>query len=245
MFRALCFDLFDTLVDLSFDGLPRMRIAGRERPTTAGLLHDLIPAEKDVSQEAFAEALATVDRKNRAIQNREGVEVSTRSRFDALLADLGWRDPELAQQLADRHMELFRQQVTVPGHHRAVLEELAERYPLLLCSNFTDTAAALRVLEDAGFAPLFRHVVVSEEVGFRKPRPEIFDAVLARSGLAAEDVLHVGDNLVADVSGAKAKGMPAVWLTRRVAEPEKVRGAYRGVAPDFVISDLSQLEQCL
>jgi HAD superfamily hydrolase (TIGR01549 family) len=243
--RALCFDLFDTLVDLSFDGLPRMRVAGRERPTTSGLLHDLIPPERGLSQEAFAEALAAVDQKNRATQHREGVEVSTRSRFDALLAGLGWRDSELARRLADRHMELFRQQVTVPAHHRAVLEKLAQRYPLLLCSNFTDTAAALRVLEDAGFASLFRHVVVSEEVGFRKPRPEIFDAVLARGGLAADEVLHIGDNLVADVSGAKAKGMRAVWLTRRVAEPEKVRGAYRGAPPDFVISDLRQLERCL
>lgn len=245
MVRALCFDLFDTLVDLSFDGLPRMRIAGRERPTTAGLLHRLIPAERGVSLEAFALALDVVDRKNRVTQHREGVEVSTGARFEMLVGDLGWRDPALAERLAERHMELFRQQVAVPAHHRSVLEGLAARYPLLLCSNFTDTGTACRVLEDAGFAPLFRHVVVSEEVGFRKPRAEIFDAVLERVDLAADEVLHVGDNLVADVSGAKAKGMPAAWLTRRVAEPEKVQASYRGPAPDFVIADLSELERCL
>ena len=239
--RALCFDLFDTLVDLSFEGLPRLRISGHERPTTAGILYELVPPDRELGLEVFAETLAAVDRENRKIQHRDGIEISTRDRFDRLLERFDWDDPELASRLADRHMELFRRQVSVPEHHAAILEDLASRYTLLVCSNFTDTASAHAVLAEAGLAQWFQHVVVSEEVGFRKPRAEIFDAMLERAGVAASEVIHIGDNLAADVSGAKARGIRAGWLTRRVDDPGHARATYRGAAPDFEIADLRDL----
>ena len=69
--------------------------------------------------------------------------------------------------------------------------------------------------------------------------------MLERLGLSAEQVLHVGDNLAADVAGAAAVGMRTAWLTRRIADPASALREYEGRAPDHVISDLAELEPLL
>jgi putative hydrolase of the HAD superfamily len=82
-------------------------------------------------------------------------------------------------------------------------------------------------------------------VGWRKPRREIFEALLGDLGLAPGDVLHVGDNLEADVGGAAALGMRTAWLTRRVSDPSAARERYPGPPPDFTIADLAELPALL
>ena len=46
-----------------------------------------------------------------------------------------------------------------------------------------------------------------------RPWPEL--------GVKEHEVLHVGDSLKADVAGAADLGIPTVWITRRIKEPEK------------------------
>lgn len=243
--RALSFDLFDTLVDLDFRGMPRMKIGDREISTTAGSLYELVPDGLFEDLEAFADALHRIDRENRKIQHGSGIEVSTQQRFEKLLSPIRElpesSKAELAGSLGERHMALFREQVRVPEHHLEILTALAERFPLYVCSNFTDSSCAHQVLREAGFNGCFQEVVVSDAVGIRKPRPEIFEAVLRESHCAAHEFLHIGDNLEADVAGAKAKGMQTAWLTRRVGDPAGARDRYSGPAPDFEFVDLAEL----
>jgi FMN phosphatase YigB (HAD superfamily) len=54
--------------------------------------------------------------------------------------------------------------------------------------------------------------VFSDEIGIRKPEARIFETALGHLGLAPSEVVHVGDDLVADVAGAKRLGMRAVWF---------------------------------
>lgn len=60
----------------------------------------------------------------------------------------------------------------------------------------------------------FRRLSSRGEVGFRKPRPEIFRCALSLLGVVAAEVLHVGDRVDADVLGALAVGMTPVWVSR-------------------------------
>jgi 2-haloacid dehalogenase len=60
----------------------------------------------------------------------------------------------------------------------------------------------------------FTAVVTSEDVGAYKPARAMFTRALAALGLAAHEVLHVGDSLAADVAGAHAAGIRAVWINR-------------------------------
>lgn len=241
----MSFDLFDTLVNLDLSGLPLITLGNGQLPSTSGALFELIPKGPFRNFESFAEALAEVDRGIRKTQIYEGIEVSTRARF-AKFVSL-WFDLEreeflgLVEALRSKHMELFRQQVTAPEHHANVLEKLGKRFPLFVCSNFTDSSCANQVLRERGFAEYFTEIVISEDVGIRKPRREIFDVVIKSSGLHPSELLHVGDNLEADVRGASSIGMQAVWITRQVSDPRKARHGYKGPDPDFEISDLGEL----
>jgi len=57
-------------------------------------------------------------------------------------------------------------------------------------------------------------VVSSEDARCYKPAAAMFGAGLATLGLAAHEVLHIGDSLAADVRGARAASIDVVWLNR-------------------------------
>ena len=48
--------------------------------------------------------------------------------------------------------------------------------------------------------------------GVAKPDPRIFHAAAAQLSLAAEEVLHVGDDATTDVLGAMNAGMQTAWV---------------------------------
>ncbi len=61
------------------------------------------------------------------------------------------------------------------------------------------------------------------------------------TGVAPEQVVHVGNDLRADVDGAFACGLATVWITRRVADADRRLREHTGAEPDFVIADLADL----
>lgn len=243
--RAILLDLFDTLVDLSLEGLPPVTAGGRTFPSTAGALHAHVAARRRIGLDEFVEALYANDKALREPRSAEGRELPTLERFEGLVRRLGIEDPELPRLLTHTHMDLLRGQVRVPGHHPELLGSLRARARLALCSNFSHSETALRVLEEGGLRPHLDAIVVSDAVGWRKPRPEIFRAALASMDVAPEEALHVGDSLAADVAGAARLGLRTVWLTRRVADPERALAAHTGPAPDAVLTDLAELPALL
>jgi putative hydrolase of the HAD superfamily len=87
---------------------------------------------------------------------------------------------------------------------------------------------------------VFAAVIVSDAVGWRKPRPDIFRTALATTGANAARTLFVGDRADIDVEGAHRAGMDAAWLNpARDPLPE-------GIAPpEYEIRDLADLESIL
>jgi putative hydrolase of the HAD superfamily len=87
---------------------------------------------------------------------------------------------------------------------------------LALVSNTASPEWLLRpVLERQGLLERLDAVVLSSEVGKRKPHPEIFHRALADVGAAAHEAMFVGDRLGADVAGAARVGIrtvQAMWF---------------------------------
>ena len=91
-----------------------------------------------------------------------------------------------------------------------------------------------------GIQSYFQLLVAAGNFGAGKPDPAIFCFALDKLGLEPGDVWHVGDSLAADVAGAKAAGLTAVWLNRH--------GAQRGPddpRPDVEIASLAELPALL
>ncbi|MDY6257155.1 MAG: HAD family hydrolase [Bacteroidaceae bacterium] len=101
---------------------------------------------------------------------------------------------------------------------RPVIATLAEKYPLVLVSNFYGNIET--ILKDFHLE-YFQHIVESAVVGVRKPDPQIFqlgvDALREIMGKTAEelpahDILVVGDSYSKDILPATKIGCQTVWL---------------------------------
>ncbi|XP_062191755.1 uncharacterized protein LOC133895452 isoform X3 [Phragmites australis] len=80
---------------------------------------------------------------------------------------------------------------------------------LAVVSNF-DTRLR-KLLKDLNVSDMFDAIVVSSEVGFEKPAPDIFKIALNKIGVEASNAVHVGDDETADKAGANAIGLEC-WL---------------------------------
>lgn len=87
---------------------------------------------------------------------------------------------------------------------------------LAVLSNWDDRLRPL--LKRLELMDYFEAAVISCEIGCRKPDPEVFLKAAQTLGLAPKQVLHVGDSLEHDVSGASGAGMQAVGINR-VGDP--------------------------
>lgn len=235
--RAVSLDLFDTLVDLS-EAAEAIRVSTRR-------LHAVLAEYQTLDLEAFLQALRAVDREHREPRYAEGIELPTEERFAKLAERLGLEAPELPARLTELHMGTIRRHVEVPEHHAHVLGELRRRAPVALCSNFSHAATARCILDDWGLGAQLDAVVISDDLGFRKPRREIFEAVASALATRPEEILHVGDSLRADIAGAASLGMRTAWITRCVEDPERALADYGGPRPDHVVRDLKGLPALL
>jgi len=67
-----------------------------------------------------------------------------------------------------------------------------------------------RKLEEHGLDDLADAVVISNEVGVRKPNPQIFET--AKERLPAESYLYVGDTFEEDIAPAREAGFETVYI---------------------------------
>jgi putative hydrolase of the HAD superfamily len=86
------------------------------------------------------------------------------------------------------------------------LTRIAIQFKLGLISNGTGATQRAK-LEALAVEALFDPIVISEEVGLRKPDVRIFELAVTSWHVAPESVLFVGDDPVSDIAGARAAGM--------------------------------------
>ena len=109
---------------------------------------------------------------------------------------------------------MFRNMPALNPHIADTLTRLkSEGYRIGMVSNTGRTWGRFlrEVQERLGIARYFDVRVFSDEARVRKPGKEIFDRALAALGLGPAVVVHVGDDVTADIAGARRAGMRAVW----------------------------------
>jgi putative hydrolase of the HAD superfamily len=138
-----------------------------------------------------------------------------------------------AESLADDALEVFfnaRNRVEFYDDVRPSLIRLHARYRLFALSNGNAD------LKRCGLADLFAGHITASAAGAAKPDARIFAQLAAAAGVEAHQVLHIGDDPLADVVGATQAGMQAVWLNRDAREwPSQF------AAPARTISTLAEI----
>jgi len=144
---------------------------------------------------------------------------------------------EQALELARLWYRPLGEKATVEPDARATLETFRrDGLTLGLVSNtFVPPPILDEHLRQEGLLDLLPVRVYSCEVGFRKPRREIFSTVLKRTGLTAGETLFVGDSIRADIRGSNQAGMISV-----LKDPMN-RHARSRTKPQHRIRNLSEL----
>lgn len=214
-FRAVLFDLCDTLVHFDAERLPLIEIDHHPTRSTAQAIYHALGAESAVTFDAFFACLKTVTAEIAAQRDADHREVTSQERFRRVLDRLECSAlPGDAARLVDAHMTRLAHALVTPNHHLDVVTTLAEQYRLGIITNFDHAPTVRDVLARDKLASYFEAVVVSSEIGWRKPHRALFDTAIARLGVAARDALFVGDNFDLDVVGASEAGLTAVWYRR-------------------------------
>lgn len=218
-YRCVLFDLFDTLADFSRDRLPLIHINGEAIHSTTPVVYPLF-AERysQVSLKTFYTAFRESFDEAARLREQEEREVSAYERFHLFFKKLEISvtpnvEPFLAA-LLEKHMACLAEVIHTPPEHRKLLEWLRPKYQLGLISNFDHGPTARTILDRAGINSFFDLILISEEVGYRKPHPAIFEAACQALRVAPANAIFIGDNPVIDIAGAKGVGMAAIWVNR-------------------------------
>jgi putative hydrolase of the HAD superfamily len=123
------------------------------------------------------------------------------------------------------------------------LEKLnQDGYRMGLISNAGDDQDVQQLASRFGIAPYFDFILTSAACSYRKPHRRIFELALSNWYFLPSEAVMVGDNLDADIRGAKSVGLFAVWIHRRAGERTDDPPS---IQPDASLSSLSELPALL
>jgi putative hydrolase of the HAD superfamily len=124
-----------------------------------------------------------------------------------------------------------------------VIKEIKNYYKVgIIANNVYDWM--IRVLDNYRIQDLFDVIVVSSEIGVRKPDARIFVAAFKALSIKPKEAVFVSDELAEDLVGAKGLGMITVWLKNPHIKSEWIRyekPEEKIFEPDATISDLKEL----
>ena len=235
--RAIVFDYGNTIIEF---GAPQ--IARLDAALTRGLArHYHEPDEAKVAAIRFRNRMAPYQGDPPEYRENDLRVITT-----ALIEELYGvepRDGVVADLIRVRH-DAFMSVLETPPYVFPLLDRLRRRYRLALLSNYPSGSSIRAALEVSGLAPYFEAVVVSGDLGFCKPHPLTFAAVLQALELPPDQTVYVGDNWLADVQGAKRAGM---WMihSRQWAPPEPFSPGPGDHQPDAIIQHFTELEALL
>ena len=143
---------------------------------------------------------------------------------------------QMGEEWVERTYEVYvrvRNEVECYADTASALAEMAARVPLISISNGTADLGRIGLNEH------FKFSVSAGEIGVAKPDASIFLHACERLDVAPHHVLHVGDDPLADVIGARDAGLRTAWLNRH-----GVSWAQES-PPDLVVNDLKALSDWL
>jgi putative hydrolase of the HAD superfamily len=201
--RAVLFDLDDTLFDHRGCSQAALDAVQRCHETLATIpFADLERAHSRVLEELHPEVLA----------GRMPLEDARRERFRRLLGIAGLTVEEaLVDRIAVTYRDRYRESRRAIRGAAALLRLVRQHARIGIVSNNLRDEQQQK-LEVCGLDSLIDALVVSEEVGLSKPHPQMFSTALERLRCDPRHAAMVGDSWAADILGARAAGIRAIWF---------------------------------
>lgn len=202
--QAVAFDLFNTLITVDmpsrYSSVDRMLDSLRAQgvPVHAD---DFMPVYREVVREFVSEA----ERLGKETHN--GLWISTA--LQRLGLDIEPQDPRVAQAVEAYFSAFVDNARPLPGT-ADMLAALKPRYRLGLLSNLTHGPAARQILDHLNLSAYFDVLLVSGDLGYRKPHPQVFQTLIEALEVPPASIAFVGDDPRTDVEGSVSAGMQPV-----------------------------------
>ena len=191
------FDLYGTLIDVWTDESRDELWEG-----VALLLGD--------GEETFARVREEYLTLCREAYKGEGHELDLLTVFEKMLENRGV-DRSVAPSLAQEFRRLSMVRLRCFRGVKTMLRELKKQGRVYLVSN-AQSCFTIDELKTTGLYPLFDGILISSDVGVKKPFPDIFRIAFDRFGIRAEDSIYIGNDLRDDILGASRVGMKSLYI---------------------------------
>jgi putative hydrolase of the HAD superfamily len=211
--QAIGFDLFDTLVTVeqsSRHQAPERLLKSLQAEGVPVTADTFMPVYREVAQEYMRAARA------------DGKETYNRVWISTALERLGYAiapDDVRITRMVEAYFSAFLDHAEVLPDTLAMLAALQGRYRLGLLSNLTHAPAARQIMDHLGLTAFFEVVLISGDLGYRKPHPQVFQHLAEQFAVPRGTIAFVGDDVEADIHGAQQAGFQPIWTTYTRSRP--------------------------
>ena len=192
------FDLYGTLIDIKTDESPLSFWQG-----VAEYLGDGVHLAEDVRGEYLS--LCAEAKKG------ENHEIDLLSVFEKMLLARG-REAEEAFALADEFRRLSMKKLKCFPYAKMILRGIKQRGGGVFLLSNAQACFTVNELRCCGLTELFDGIILSSDVGTKKPSEEIFAYAFDKFGISPEKSIYVGNDLRDDILGASSVGMRTVYI---------------------------------
>lgn len=233
--KAIIFDYIGTLVNCR-----GYNMADSENT----LYTSLYNAGFRVGKKEFLDAYEVAHKKYRIIRYQQYREVTNAVWVAEALTNLGHTvgadDPRVKEAL-NMFFQDFIDTLELREGAKPLLKEVAQEYRLGLVSNFTYGPVIHKSLRKVGIDQFFNAMVVSDDIGWRKPSPVIFQDMLQRLQVTAAETVFVGDSPLEDIKGALDMGMRTVFVPSQFNSLKDLQESK--LEPYLLVDDLGMLSE--
>ena len=164
-------------------------------------------------------------------------EELNRRRYRYPLEAVGVNDHELADTFCREALSKIPTKGNLIPGAIELLEYLRPKYKMFILSNGFTELQSLK-MSTAGIDSYFDGIILSEEIGINKPRPELFEYALKKAGASLEESIMIGDMFDTDIVGAANIGMDQIFFN-----PKRLTGMH--FAPTYEVGHLLEIKEIL
>lgn len=166
-------------------------------------------------------------------------EIITRSSTDFMRRLPHEKLEQLPRLFAETHRAASRYRLQLYDGVENTLKQLLPKYRLAIVSD-AQTAYAVPELNAVGLLGYFDPIVISGDIGYRKPDKRLFESALTTMKMEPSEVVFVGNDMHTDMYGAQKLGMKTVFFRSNQGLQNK-----KGVNPDYIIYNFPELLKAL
>ena len=241
MISGVAFDLGRTLITFEGDW---PRVIEESVWTLSEYLQD---EGFPIDRKRFATSFQALFEANLVQRQKDSIERPLTDLLRKALIRLDYSEPtdgEISKAVARFYSVSEEHWLPIPRVNQVLDQVLANGFSLALISNAGDGDNVSRLMQKANLTSYFDPILISANVGFRKPHHSLFDTVVDAWGVPPDQLVMVGDSLEEDILGAKNAGWHQIWLKQLVDSPHNQTLA-REIQPEFTANHLQEVPEII